>query len=354
VETAASIDGNPVGLADGGLPVSTSPSLLGRLSPVPVRDFWIDEAKDFTPWLAEEANLKLLGETIELDLEPFKVEEQIGPFRADIVAKDGDGLVIIENQLGATDHKHLGQLMVYATNREATAVVWIATKVTAEYRKVLDWLNDNTPNAISFFGLEIELWRIGDSLAAPRFNVVCEPNELTKLERGGTSLEEPTETKLRQLEFWRALKEFAEEKSSGLSFRKPRPQHWYSLAVGRGGFHISLNTKTLAKELSCELYISGRVGADLAFELLEEQKAEIEGELGALEWMDLPGKGACRIVQRRQGDIEDDESWAELLAWCLDRAESFQACFSPKVTSLDLDVEVDEEAGAADSTVAPA
>jgi uncharacterized protein DUF4268 len=316
---------------------ASKPSVLGHLSPIPVRDYWPDEARDFTPWLAQESNLKLLGETIELDLEPFKIEEQIGPFRADIVAKEGDGLVIIENQLGQTDHKHLGQLMVYATNREATAVVWIATKVTDEYRKVLDWLNDNTPNTISFFGLEIELWKIGDSAAAPRFNVVCEPNELTKLERGSTSLEEPTETKLLQLEFWRDLKSFAEEKGSSLSFRKPKPQHWYSLAVGRSGFHISLNTKSTAKELSCELYIAGRVGAELAFELLEEDKEEIENSLGKLEWMDLPGKGACRIVQRRAGDIGDDDARAELLDWCLARAEAFHKAFSQRVPSLDLD-----------------
>lgn len=316
---------------------------LGQLSRVEVRDYWVDEARDFTPWLAKEENLKLLSETLELDLEPFKVEESIGPFRADIIAKDGEHLVIIENQLGRADHKHLGQLMVYATNREAKAVVWIATKITDEYRKVLDWLNDNTPEAISFFGLEIELWRIGDSLPAPRFNVVCEPNELTKLERGDTALSEPTETKLLQLEFWTALREFASEKGSSLSFRKPRPQHWYNLAVGRSGFNIGLNANTKSKELSCELYISGRIAADVAFELLEEQKVDIETELGPLEWMPLPKKEACRIVQLKQGDIEDKESWPELLAWCLERAQAFQTAFSSRVQALDLGGQIEDE-----------
>jgi len=83
--------------------------------------------------------------------------------------------------------------MVYATNRAAKAVVWVATDFTDEYRKVLDWLSENTPESISFFGLEIELWRIGSSDPAPKFNVVCKPNELTKIERAG-GLSEPTET----------------------------------------------------------------------------------------------------------------------------------------------------------------
>lgn len=314
-----------------------APGGLGRLVQVEVRDYWADEARQFTPWLAEEENLKLLGDTIELDLEPFKVEEPIGPFRADVIAKEGDHLVIIENQLGRADHRHLGQLMVYATNREARAVVWIATKIGDEYRKVLDWLNDNTPETISFFGLEIELWKIGNSLPAPRFNVVCEPNELTKLERSGSTLSEPTETKLLQLEFWTALRDYAAEQESGLSFRKPRPQHWYNLAVGRSGFNLGLNANTKSKELSCELYISGRTAADRAFELLEDQKEEIEEELGPLEWMPLPEKEACRIVQAKEGDIEDQEAWPDLLSWCLNRAEAFHECFHPRVQALALE-----------------
>jgi Domain of unknown function (DUF4268) len=318
---------------------------FGTLTEVQVRDYWETEDRDFTPWLAAEWNMKLLADAIEMELEPpFKTEEPIGPFRADIVAKEGDGIVIVENQLSATDHKHLGQLMVYATNRRAKAVVWIATRITDEYRKVLDWLNDNTPETIVFYGLEVELWRIGDSLPAPRFNVVCKPNELTKIESGGGIAAEPTETKLLQLEFWQALREVGVGKNLHLSFRKPRPQHWYSFAVGRSGFQISLNAKTMfAKEVTCELYIAGRANADLAFELLEEQKEEIENKLGELEWMPLPGKGACRIIQRRVANIEDRDSWSELIDWCLDRAEAFHVTFSSLVAALDLEGSEEEE-----------
>ncbi len=42
---------------------------LGRFEKVDLREYWKDEARDFTPWLAQEDNLELLGETIGLQIE---------------------------------------------------------------------------------------------------------------------------------------------------------------------------------------------------------------------------------------------------------------------------------------------
>ncbi len=312
---------------------------LGLLQEVNVRDVWGDEARDFTPWLAQTENMKLLSDTIELELEPpFLTEELIGPFRADIVASEGDGLAIIENQLGPTDHKHLGQLLVYATNREARAVIWISTKVTDEYRKVLDWLNDNTPESILFFGLEVELWRIGDSAPAPRFNVVCKPNELTKLERGRGIAGEPTETKLLQLEFWEAVRDAGKERGSPISFRKPRPQHWYSFAAGRTGFNFAMLARsTFNKGVAVELYMSGKIDAEEAFDQLEQQKGQVEETLGALDWQRLPGKQACRISKSLDAEVDDRDGWPGLIDWCLREGEAFQTTFSPLIAKLDLE-----------------
>ena len=47
---------------------------LGRLKKVDLREFFKDEARDFTPWLAEEENLELLGETLGIDI---KLQYQI-------------------------------------------------------------------------------------------------------------------------------------------------------------------------------------------------------------------------------------------------------------------------------------
>jgi len=155
---------------------------LGRLAKVELRDVWKNEAQDFTPWLAEEDNLALLGDTIGLDLELEAVEKGVGPFSADIVCKEtaNNTNVLIENQIERTDHTHLGQIMTYAAGLNAVTIVWVAKRFTDEHRAALDWLNEITNEDITFFGLEVEVWRIGDSAKAPKFNVVSKPNEWTK------------------------------------------------------------------------------------------------------------------------------------------------------------------------------
>ncbi|GAI13697.1 unnamed protein product, partial [marine sediment metagenome] len=119
-------------------------------------------------------NIEILSETIGIELEVQSQEENVGPFRADILCLDtaNNHFVLIENQLEKTDHTHLGQLMTYAAGLDAVTIIWIAQKFTEEHRAALDWLNGITDDTINFFGVVIELYRIGDSVPAPKFNLV--------------------------------------------------------------------------------------------------------------------------------------------------------------------------------------
>jgi hypothetical protein len=325
---------------------------LERLEAVDLRTHWVDEARDFTPWLAQQENLALLGDTIGLELELEGMEVRVGAFKADILAKEaGTGeYVLIENQLERTNHDHLGKVITYASGLGATAVVWIAGRVTEEHRRAVDWLNEVTTDAVGFFALEVELWRIGESLPAPKFNLVSQPNQWAKAVSGGTSGQEPSGAKLLQLEFWKAFVESAEARRFSLNLRKPRPQHWYTLAIGRAGFTLSLTASTSRNRVGCELYMRD---SDPALSLLGLEKAAIETELGPLEWQQLPEKRAGRIVQYREADIEDRASWAQYFDWLAERAESFYRVFSPRVRALDLgESEDDDRADRDDDTIA--
>src|SRR5262249_43333411 len=158
-------------------------------------------------------------------------ESRVGIFKADIVAKEvgTDDRVIIENQLARTDHDHLGKLLTYAAGLGAKTVVWVAERISDDHRRALDWLNEVTGEHVAFFALEIELWRIGQSAPAPKFNLVCQPNEWAKSLTAPDSVGEPTETKLAHLEYWSSLVELGKQQRGNVSFRKPRPQNWYSV-----------------------------------------------------------------------------------------------------------------------------
>jgi hypothetical protein len=121
----------------------------------------------------------LLAEMLGLALELEAIERPVGPFRADILCKDlhTGSWVLIENQLERTDHTHLGQILTYAAGLSATVVVWISGGFTPEHRAAMDWLNTISGDDFAFFGVEVELWKIGGSPPAPRFNIVSKPND---------------------------------------------------------------------------------------------------------------------------------------------------------------------------------
>ena len=149
---------------------------LSTIDNVEIREIWKSEPKDFTPWLAE--NISLLGDALNLKLESTSTETSVGSFKLDILARDADRdlHVAIENQLGNTDHTHLGQLLTYAAGHDAKVAIWIAGKFREEHREALDMLNRRTDDDSEFYGVVVELWKIGGSRPAPHFKVVSTPN----------------------------------------------------------------------------------------------------------------------------------------------------------------------------------
>lgn len=318
-------------------------NLLRRMEAVELRSVWTSESGDFTPWLAKEENLALLGETIGLELELEAQEKDVGPFRADVLCKDTatGHWVLIENQLERTDHAHLGQLLTYAAGLKAVTIVWLAGKFTEEHRAAIDWLNEITDDRFNFFGLEIELWRIGDSPMAPKFNAVCRPNEWTK-----PPPPPPTETGQLYLEYWTALRSHLESAGTSIRMQKPQPWGWMTYAVGRTGFYLATVISKTKRRLTVEQVIQG---ADHVayFEMLAAQKSEIERELGeSLVWRELPDGKESQI--RRDFDNTDPAhraDWPRQHQLIRDWLERLHGAFSKRVKELDLaDYEADSVA----------
>ena len=319
---------------------------LERLIKVPLREFWEGEASDFTPWLADEENISLLGETIGVELEVEAQERNVGPFRADILCKDTvtDDWVLIENQLERTDHTHLGQLLTYAAGLEAVTVVWIAERFTDEHRAALDWLNEITAEELSFFGLEIELWRIGDSPMAPKFNVVSHPNDWTKTVSRISPTKELTSTNQLYLEYWIALQNLLEERNDVVKSIKPLPRNWLGFGIGRSKFRLDASASVRDKWICVSLTLKGP-NAKPHFYLLERDRVDIEEEIGAkLEWDEKDGWERSEIdLSLYEIDLEDRQDWNRQHQWLCEQLETFHNVFSPRVKALDASDDISDE-----------
>ena len=154
---------------------------LGKIKKVELRKAWNHEASDFTNWLAEEENLRLLSDEIGVDIKLIQTEATVGRFNVDILAEEENtgNKIVIENQLEVTNHDHLGKIITYASGFDASIVIWVVKEVREEHRQAIDWLNEHTDEDLAFFLIQVELWQIGDSPFAPKFEIVSKPNDLS-------------------------------------------------------------------------------------------------------------------------------------------------------------------------------
>lgn len=301
---------------------------LGKLTAVDLREYWRHEALHFTKWLSEPENLAQLSDEVGLDIRLVQTEAPVGRYVVDILAEEETTgrRIVIENQLEATNHSHLGQLLTYAAGIEADFVIWVVREARDEHRQAIEWLNEHTDEKINLFLIQIELWRIGDSDPAPKFHVVSRPNDWTKTLRAEPSSGSHTETKSWQLGFWQGLKEYARTAAPSLMLRSPRPQHWYDVAVGRSDCHLALTVFRSEHEVGAELYIAN---SKALFHDLHQQKQAIEDAvgLGELSWQELPAKKASRIRLIHKVDLGGDDQ-AAAYAWLIDATLRMKAAFS--------------------------
>lgn len=306
---------------------------LGRLEKVDLNSIWITEAGHFTPWLAQEENLEILGETLGIELELEAQEKNVGPFRADILCKDTaeNTWVLIENQIAKTDHTHLGQLMTYAAGLKAVTIVWISSNFRDEHRAALDWLNEITTDSVRFFGLEVELWKIGDSLAAPRFNIVCQPNDWENTVRDAAeavALERDRPSHVLRMKYWTAFRSYLKENKSHLRPQKPSKDHWYSFGIGTSLANTAALLISRDNAIVVELYL--RKDAKEIFSDMYNKKEHFQSIVGMeLDWRELPDKKASRILVSKKVDGFDEADWPLQFEWLQHMLERFDEAFRP-------------------------
>jgi len=309
--------------------------MIGKLKKVPLREIWKNEAKDFTTWLAE--NIDTLSEEIGLTLSVMSREKAVGDFSLDLIAEDSDGqLTIIENQLEKTNHDHLGKVLTYISNLEAKTAIWISSEPREEHIKAINWLNEYTPDDVSFYLVKIEAVKIGDSDPAPMFSVVAQPTETAK--SVGQEKKEYAERHHLRKEFWTLLIDKLKGKTKLHANLSPAIYHWMGTGAGKSG--IGYNYVVTNDYVSSEVYLDrGKDYPSLnkeRFDALFAHKEEIEKVFGdQLSWERLDKKRASRIVIRFKGfGLKDKETWNEAQDKMIDSMIRLEKTFKPYIEKL--------------------
>ncbi len=149
-------------------------------------------------------NIRLLGETIGIDIIASETESPIGNYRLDILAEESgtDRKIAIENQFGTTNHSHLGQLITYMAGSNADVVIWIAEDFRDEHITAINHLNQISSSETNFFGIKPRLIKIGDSKPALEFVIKAEPDTWEKDVIGQFQL---SKRELEYQKFWKRL-----------------------------------------------------------------------------------------------------------------------------------------------------
>ncbi|MFM8303988.1 MAG: DUF4268 domain-containing protein [Actinomycetota bacterium] len=311
---------------------------LSSLIEVDPRTVWPHEAQHFTPWLRDNADHLARALGIELSLD--QIEHKVGQYSLDIIGRDltNDCGLVVENQLTATDHVHLGQLLTYAAGTDAGTIVWVATKFNEEHRQAIDFLNSVSADNARFFGVVVQVVQIDDSKPAPLFTLAAYPNDWhATLAQSARIATAGGKAALYQ-GFWEEyLVRLHAQFPTRTNVRKAPAQNWLSVNFRRRG-HIQYSLVFgRGDQIRAEVYIDTGDGQEnlAIFELLLAQRDQIETDFGRpLTWEELSNRRACRIFAEHPGSVTDDEHREEILDWMLDQHGRLTHAFDARIAAL--------------------
>ncbi len=301
---------------------------LGKLKEIDIRKVWKHEQYDFSKWLASEENINELGNTLNLSLTDVETEKFVGNYRCDILCKDEitGKTVLIENQLEATNHDHLGKIITYASGLDASVVVWLVASAREEHASAIEWLNKHTDENLSFFLIEIHAYKIGDSEPAPQFKIIEQPNDFVKSVKILAKNSELSEREKHRLEFWNQFNEVLESRGKPFNKRKATTDHWYNVAMGSSECAISIDLVNKEHKIRIGVWVWDNKEL---YDSLFFHKKEIESKCGfELTWDRLDNKKSSLACTYINGlDFNNQDNYPELINKAIDLVLTMKSAF---------------------------
>jgi hypothetical protein len=185
-----------------------------------------------------------------------------------------------------------------------------------------------------FYGVELEMYQIDESLPSPLFRPVAGPPPSKRRE---ALVGEPSLKNQKYQAFYERLRAKILEIKPGSVKAKALAQSWWLHGAGKSGFNVGMSF-TIDSKFKVEYYIDtgNKEHNDIAFADLLENRAIIEERIGRpLTWEPLPNARACRIFCSENGSIDDDEQrLAELIEWAAPLFLMFKETFSPFIQNI--------------------
>jgi len=288
--------------------------MIDRIARVPLRQIWKHEANDFTVWLVD--NIDVLHEIVGIEIVNPEREQSTGNFNVDIKAEDKSGnAVVIENQLGKSDHDHLGKIITYLAAFEASVAIWIVSEPRQEHINAINWLNEGDNNC-DFYLLQLEAIKIGESNPAPLITKIVGPSEESKVV--GKMKQEDSERHRLRLKFWSLLLEQSKKKHSLFNAISPSKDNWIAASAGKSGigYHYWITKNGLRVELRIDRGKDSEEENLKIFNFFLSKKEQIESTFGAkLLWDESEGNRMCAIrINLENGGYRNDESeWGTII-----------------------------------------
>ncbi len=328
-------DSNPLAIAS---EIYKAKPVVLEPESVELRTAWPHEARDFSVWLEE--HIERLEKAIGIHLTVVGREQKAEDFKADIIATDGqNNLIVIENQLEQTDHTHMGQIITYMSNFGAKTAIWITSKPREEHKKAVMWLNESTPEDISFYLIKLELYRIGDSEPGSFFQVIAGPgttNEAKEIGKKRSNINADIQQSIRY-RFWSQLLERA--KSMGIKTHANRAatnDNWLGVGAGKSGLSFNYVISKGSALIDLEIHTGDKDRNKRIYDSLLKNKAAVEAAFGEpLSWERREENQIATIRFYLPGEgIQDESTWTSTQEKMINAMNRLYKALKPYVDNL--------------------
>jgi len=197
--------------------------------------------------------------------------------------------------------------------------------ILGDHQKLFEGLS----SGVNYFGIEIELIKIDDSLPAPRFNIIVQPNDWNRAVFASVRHSNLSEMREAQMEYWTAFREVLNGEK-GIYVPNPQPQNYMSFKIGKS--FVSITTKMVSEDgsICVELYLPGK-NAKKNFQTLVAIKEKIESEMNeSLEWEEHPENGPHKVLLKAyECPLHDEGDWKRQHDWLKEKLCLFNRIFRP-------------------------